>query len=85
MSILRSPRARTLLLLGGLILALNAPGCGSSNSNEREFLSTADPGKEYGNPNESYSARRERTKHTVKKSATDTTAQKTGAAGKKTH
>jgi hypothetical protein len=66
MSILRSRPATSLLILGGLIQAASAPGCGG-NSNEKEFLNTAPPGKQTGDPNESYSQRRERTKNASKK------------------
>ena len=67
MSILRSRQVIALSILGGLILAASASGCGG-NTNEKEFLNSAPPGKQTGDPNESYSQRRERTKNASKKS-----------------
>ena len=79
MSILRSQRARAVPLLGGMILAAVASGCGG-NSNEKEFLDSAPPGVQTGDPNESYSQRRERTKTAPKKSDA---AEKKGAGAKR--
>ncbi len=65
MSIPRSSRVRTLLLLGGMALSWNPVGCGSSNPNEHEFL-TAPPGMPPDHPNESFAERRERTRNLTK-------------------
>ena len=81
MSTLRSQCARAVLLLGGMIQTTVASGCGG-NSNEKEFLSSAPPGVQTGDPNESYSQRRERTKNAAKKS--DAAADRK-AAGEKKH
>lgn len=67
MSLFRSPRARTLLVLGSLILSASAGGCNPSNPNEQEFLRDAPAGKPPDNPNETVSERRARTLSTIKK------------------
>lgn len=64
----RSPRARAAFVLGGLILAGTAAGCGSGNPNEKE-LSNAPPGKQTGDPNESFADRRGRTRNVSKQLA----------------
>ena len=69
MTILRSPRARVLLLVVGLILPWGLGGCGSGNPNEQEFQRSAPPGKPLENPNESYAERRERTRNVSKQLA----------------
>lgn len=69
MSISRSPRARALLLVTGLILPWGAEGCNSGNPNEQEFLRSAPPGKPPENPDESYAERRSRTRNVSKQLA----------------
>ena len=82
MSIFGSYRARALLILGGLLQAANASGCGG-NTNEREFLNSAPPGEQTGDPNESYAQRRERTKNSSTKSGIVNPATDKKAAGEK--
>ncbi|MGP0067412.1 MAG: hypothetical protein ACLQGP_27930 [Isosphaeraceae bacterium] len=79
MSILKSPRAKILLLLASLILPSNLVGCGSGNTNEKEFLSSAPPGKPPENPDETVSERRARTRLVSKKVA-DAEAKNAAAA-----
>ena len=69
MSILKSPRAKTLLLTGSLILTSNLVGCGSGNPNEKEYFAHTPPGKPPENPNESNSERRARTRNVPKQVA----------------
>jgi hypothetical protein len=69
MSILKSPRAKTLLLFGSLILTSNLVGCGSGNPNEKEYFAHTPPGKPPENPNESNSERRARTRNVPKQVA----------------
>lgn len=90
MSISRSSRAKTLVVLGSLILAGNVAGCNSSNPNEQEFLRSAPPGKPTENPDESYSQRRSRTRLVGKKLAAiearnEAAAKKKAEAEKKAH
>jgi hypothetical protein len=70
MSILKSPRAKALLLTGSLILTSNLVGCGSGNPNEKEYFAHTPPGKPPENPDESNSARRARTRNVPKQVAT---------------
>jgi hypothetical protein len=66
-------RRLTFLVVSPLFvgLVIGAPlaitGCGSSNTNEQEFLNSAPPGKPPENPNESFSERRSRTQAKTKK------------------